>query len=73
MVASLVAEPTGSWAPVASPRDLGSRGFQALEPGSGSVIVAQRLSVPQHVESSRTRAGAVSPALVGSLSHWTSR
>ena len=29
----VVAEPTGSWAPVVAARDLGSRGFQALELG----------------------------------------
>ena len=33
VVASLVAEPTGSWASVVAARDFGSCGFQALELG----------------------------------------
>ena len=33
VAASLAAEPTGSWASVVADRDLGSRGFQALELG----------------------------------------
>ena len=33
VVASLVGEPTGSWASIVAARDLGSCGFQALELG----------------------------------------